>query len=1133
MGNDPGKGRAGDDEPTHQPSGTPGARLQGETTPRAWKARWGLPWSYLVVLAAWAVLVLGVVVYHLTRLHRNGLAHWQERQSSQCEDRARLVSNWLEERRADAEVLAALPTVKALLSDPSEVEPRLVSQSPLGLQILSLFRRFTDVYGYANIYLLDSQGRTVIRSTGSVDLSPQGVEVSRAAAREGRFRVHLLGDAPASSRLVFAMPVVAPTEREATGNPGPPVIGVITLVSVASKGLFPFLTAESVPTRTGESLLVRQEGNELVYISPLHHAPEQAAYLRRPLDSLPAAAIFAREKPEGELLDYRGVPVVAAARWIPLTGWILVRKVDRREALADFYSTARLEGVLAILAILAFGGLLQAFRRRQVAHALQVQVERQQAILKLKEYAQEIVDSVPAGLLVLSTDLRVLSCNQPFLKMYRLNREEVVGRPLEEVVKAESPPYRVASALEGESVPQSVLLEVAVGGREQKQPARISITNIAPENGEERLLLVVEDQTQSERLRGLAEASEYRLRDLVQGLDVIVWEADPEIRRFTFVSQRAEEILGYPLEVWMSEPDFWMKHLDPADREQALACQRRAVSEGQDYELEYRLVAADGHTVWLRDKVRVVKDREGQARQLRGLMLDMSARKRAEEERARLSSAVEQAAEAIVITDRDAMIQYVNPAFEQVTGYRREEVLGQNPRLLKSGKQDAAFYLEMWSKLTRGEAWSGYFSNKRKDGTLYEAEATISPVRDATGQVVNYVAVERDVTRERQLEHQLLQVQKMEAIGQLAGGVAHDFNNLLTIITGYSELALDRLEPDAPQRGYLNEIKKAGDRATSLTRQLLAFGRRQVLAPQVLDLNSVVSNMGRMLRRVIGEDIELVTILPPDLGTVRVDPGQIEQVILNLALNARDAMPQGGKLTIETSKVDLDQAYIGAHAGIAQGPYVLLAISDTGCGMDAETQRHIFEPFFTTKEQGKGTGLGLATVYGIIKQSGGYIWVYSEPGGGTSFKIYFPRLAERAAEVERAKARSGAPGGSETVLLVEDEGGVRSMVRRVLESSGYTVLEARDGDDALIVCEQHKGPIHLLVTDVVMPGLSGRELAEHLAPFYRAMKVLYISGYTDDAILHHGHLEADMHFLQKPFTPNALARKVREVLDAG
>jgi two-component system cell cycle sensor histidine kinase/response regulator CckA len=406
----------------------------------------------------------------------------------------------------------------------------------------------------------------------------------------------------------------------------------------------------------------------------------------------------------------------------------------------------------------------------------------------------------------------------------------------------------------------------------------------------------------------------------------------------------------------------------------------------------------------------------------------------------------------------------------------------------------------------------------------------VEPLRDADSRIEGAICMALDVTDRKKLEEQLRQAQKMEAVGRLAGGIAHDFNNLLMVIQGYAELLLDRLGENNPLRRNAEQIQEASQRATALTRQLLAFSRKQMLAPTVLNVQHVVTDMEKILRRLIGEDIELLTVAPPGLWKVKADRSQIEQVILNLAVNSRDAMPRGGQLTIETGNVEFDNSYNRSPAILAPGRYVMLAVSDNGCGMDPETQAHIFEPFFTTKEKGKGTGLGLATVYGIVKQSGGYIWVYSEPGRGTSFKVYLPRV-EETEDVKASPAEiEDLPRGSETILLVEDEKGVRELAREYLERNGYSVLEAEDAQAAIDIAQQHSGPIHLLMTDVIMPGLSGRELAEKMAALRPGIKVIYMSGYTDQSIVHHGILEPDTVLLQKPFTWNTLACKLRETL---
>ncbi|MFZ0816066.1 MAG: ATP-binding protein [Candidatus Sulfotelmatobacter sp.] len=482
--------------------------------------------------------------------------------------------------------------------------------------------------------------------------------------------------------------------------------------------------------------------------------------------------------------------------------------------------------------------------------------------------------------------------------------------------------------------------------------------------------------------------------------------------------------------------------------------------------------------------------------------------------------------------DSSGQLLDMNPALLAVLGYSSaEELVGKHLGALYA---DTHQWFELADHLRSAAPLNGLIVEwKRKDGTATVVRVSGRAVSDGDKGTAFELFAE-DVTERRTLEQQLRQSQKMEAVGRLAGGIAHDFNNLLMVISGYSEFLLDRLGPEPALRAPAQEIASAAGRATSLTRQLLAFSRKQMMAPKILDLNGIVTENLKMLTRMIGEDIDLVMVPAAGLGAVRADAGQIEQVIMNLAVNARDAMPSGGKLTIETSNVSLDEEYARFHAPLRAGDYVMLTISDTGLGMDAETQSHIFEPFFTTKGL-KGTGLGLSTVYGIIKQSGGYIWVYSEPDKGTTFKIYLPRVAERVESLPQfvtpADSVAAEP-GTETILLVEDEANLRYLARQFLEKQGYRVIEAADGVVAVQIAVAHSGVIHLLLTDVIMPGMNGRELAQRMAEIRPNTKVLYMSGYTENVIGHNGTLDAGVRLLQKPFTLRELKSKVREVLDS-
>jgi len=487
---------------------------------------------------------------------------------------------------------------------------------------------------------------------------------------------------------------------------------------------------------------------------------------------------------------------------------------------------------------------------------------------------------------------------------------------------------------------------------------------------------------------------------------------------------------------------------------------------------------------------------------------------------------------ALYMLDASGNVASWNAGAELIEGYKADEIVGKHLSTLYEAVDcgRAQKNLDVAALVGRAEEEG---LRVRKDGSTFWASVVLSAIHDSSGTLLGFAKVIRDLTERRSWEMQLLQAQKMEAIGSLAAGIAHDFNNLLSVILSYSELlAVDLKEAD-PMRADLQEIQTAGLLAVTLTRRLLAFGRQQVLQPKVVDVCRIIVALETMLRRLIGEDVELVSDFSPECGKVLVDPGQIEQVVMNLVMNARDAMPEGGKLTIDVGEVLLDDEFSAEHLGAAAGPHVLLSVSDTGIGMDEATRARIFEPFFTTKEPGKGTGLGLATVFGIVKQSGGIIEVFSEPERGTKFNVYLP-MVDRAALV-----RSSVPPpnsvflhGSETILLVEDDEQVRVLARTILRRYGYDVLDAQSGGDALLLCEQYSSPIHLLVTDVVMRRMSGRELAERLLKVRPEMRVLYMSGYTDDAVVRHGIFYSKVAFIQKPITPEPLVRKVREALDA-
>ena len=493
---------------------------------------------------------------------------------------------------------------------------------------------------------------------------------------------------------------------------------------------------------------------------------------------------------------------------------------------------------------------------------------------------------------------------------------------------------------------------------------------------------------------------------------------------------------------------------------------------------------------------------------------------------------LESASQGILSIDRAGRIVLANQKAEEMFGYQRDELLGANIEILlpdsrrahHTHQRDDYFANPRARPMGIGMDLAG----RRKNGVEFPVEVSLSYVETEEG--VFAIAFVNDISKRKQLEDQLLQAQKMDAVGRLAGGVAHDFNNMLTVIEGYNRMILDELSPVDPLRDCAEEVHRAAARAAALTNQLLAFSRRQIIQPRVMNVNATVVQTEKMLRRLIGEDVELVKSLQPDVGNIKADPSHLEQAIVNLVVNSRDAMLTGGRITIETADVILDETYARSHVGVQPGPFVMLAISDTGSGMDAETRQRIFEPFFTTKQRGKGTGLGLATVYGTVKQVGGDIWVYSEPGKGTVIKLYFPRVNEAATENGGETALPPRGESGETILVVEDEKAVRELTVRMLQKLGYSVLVAAGGAEAIGIAGSYAGTISLLLTDVVMPNMSGRQVADQLLAMRPGLKVLYLSGYTDTTVIHHGVLDNDVDFLPKPFSREVLARKIREVL---
>jgi two-component system cell cycle sensor histidine kinase/response regulator CckA len=661
--------------------------------------------------------------------------------------------------------------------------------------------------------------------------------------------------------------------------------------------------------------------------------------------------------------------------------------------------------------------------------------------------------------------------------------------------------------------------------------------------GQQAILSVGRDITERKQAGQALQESKQLVETIVENVPHMIFLKEAQDLRFVLFNRAGEDLLGYDRKDLLGKNDLDL--FPPEQAARFMATDREVLATDALVDIPEEPILAAKGTRLLHTRKLCIKAADGVTKYLLGISEDITERRRAVEtlaaSEARYRSYVDATGQVGWVTNADGEVVEDVPSLRRFTGQTYEEIRGLGWTKAVH-PDDLERTLQVWnSAVAAKSAYEAEYRMRRYDGVYRHLLARGFPVCRADGSVREWVGTCLDITERKRLEterekleEQLRMSQKMESIGQLAGGVAHDFNNLLTVILSYTNFAMDALRDGDPLKDDLSEVKMAGDRAVVLTRQLLAFSRKQILQPEPLDLNQTAAGVEKMLRRILGEDIDFVQKLAPGLGIVRADPGQMEQVLMNLVVNARDAMPEGGKLTMETSNVEFDQEYAARHVAVTPGPYVQISVTDTGCGMDDRTKARIFEPFFTTKEKGKGTGLGLSTVYGIVKQSGGNIWVYSEPGLGTTFKIYLPcDLSATTSPAAPPSTAYAPPKVTETILVVEDEESLRRVAERSLAAAGYRVLTAVDGDDALVTSERYLGEIHLVLTDVVMPRMGGRILAQELMKARPPIKVLYMSGHTDSAIVHHGLLDTGTHFLAKPFTSVSLTKKVREVLDEG
>jgi two-component system cell cycle sensor histidine kinase/response regulator CckA len=1109
-----------------------------------------------LLLVLCAGLIFWFFAFFVPDQRKDAIDRWRRDLSVIADTRREFLDRHILDETANASFVATFPTVRTLvLSARSSVSEAHVEE---------ILRDFRKVFGERSISIHDAAGSVLSASDGPAP-SADPVALAREAAHSGKPRIDLVRETDGFISFVAAAPVLENPQKAEAG-------GAVLVVGDAKEEVFDLLR-EPMSAATGEAVLVRREGDSALYLSPLRFRPDPPLTFRRPLN-VPSFA--AREALEGDFfgsfVDYRGEKVFAVGRKLKRAPWSLVVKVDEAEALAAFRKDVLRRG-------LTWGGLLLVLIASAFGIWRSLLASHEATLARSEARFGALVEQANDGILLLGPDNRILRANRRAEKMYGRTEAELcklgAGALHPEELRAQA-----SADFEKLKKHGGMLIETEHRRADGSTfPVEISATMAA---GEARgsLLAVVRDVTErkaaEDRIHNLN-----RLLKTISEVDQLLVKVEDEESLLKEVCRVLVESGGYSL-AWIGKADPETMRAVPVARAGADANLLDSIVVRWDDSPEgdgpFGTAIRTGRHVIVQDtgtdasvspwqafrsqlgirSMAVLPLRRGglvtaalvayaavasfvddeEIALLDELAGDLSfaldvldARARAsksELELRNLRQAVEQSHATVMITDLDGRIEYVNPSFAHVTGYTAEEALGQNPRFLKSGRTPLEIYRQLWETILGGRTWSGEICNKRKDGTLFWELDSISPVRDETGVIRHFVAVKEDISERKQLEAQLVQAQRMEAIGRLAGGVAHDFNNLLTVIQGYGELVRDSLSGD-PRREGMDELLKAAGRATSLTRQLLAFSRKQVLEPKILHLGEVVRETGRMLERLIGEEITLALVVSEDPATVKADPGQIEQVVLNLAVNARDAMPKGGRLTVSVGSLTTPTPLDGLPDEIPAGRWVLLTVEDTGSGMDADTLSHAFEPFFTTKERGKGTGLGLSTVYGIVRQSGGYVQLSTAPGKGTTFQIYLPRSDER--RVSGTHTGVFAAPGSETILVVEDEPAVRNLVRAMLEKQGYVVLIAEDGAGALEILDEHSGPIHVLLTDMVMPGMSGRDLAGAVTARRPSIRVIFMSGYTANVPADLG-VEGGPLFLSKPFSERALASKLREALDA-
>ena len=1041
--------------------------------------------------------------------------------------KVRHVSQWRKERLGDAAVLRSsaelFASIEHLLKGPDDAATVRQVQEWLGSY--EVYRQ------YDRVFLIDARGTTRLSVPAAAE--PPSAAISRQASEVLRTgQVSLLDSYLDERDQRIHMASLVPI-RDQSGASRP--IGVLALRIDPEPFLHPFIESLPTPGTMVETVLVRREGSDALYLTDLRAGPNAAQRHRTSLANTRVLAVKAVLGQTGVVdgLDFQGAPVIGVLRSIPDSPWYLVTRIGIAEFRAALWE--RLWLVAAFTGVFLMGGGLGlgVYWRGQTSRFHRMQAELTASLRESEERLRLALNAASQGLwdTNLQTGVEVVGPEYATMLGYDPAEFHETDAAWAERLHPDDREGALATYREG----------MAGQGDEYRAEYRLrskggdwkwilSLGRVVSRSADGRPLRMLGTHTDITARKAAEEAlrqSEARYRLIIETAQEGVWTLDPQ-GRTTFVNHKMAELLGYTVgEILGASPFDFMDEDARAIAEAGLLRQRAGTAE----RLEFKFRRKDGSAVWTMVNASALVSDAGEYIGALGMVSDITDVKAANDRLSLQGAALDAAANAIVITDVLGSIVWVNPAFTTLTGYRADEAVGRNPRdLVRSGVHDAAFYKNVWDTILAGDVWRGEMTNRRKDGSRYIEEQTITPLKNPGGRITHFISIKRDLTDQKQLQEQFLQAQKMDAIGQLASGVAHDFNNVVTAILGYSEFLLQGLQSNE-QRADAEEIVKAGNRAAVLIKQLLAFSRKQVLQTAIVDVNAIVAGVSQLIRPLIGEHIEMSTVAAPDLPVVRVDAGQIGQVLMNLAVNARDAMPDGGRLTIETADVELDDTVAVLRGPARPGRYVRVTVADTGTGMTDDVRRQALDPFFTTKEIGKGTGLGLSTVYGIVNQSDGYLWIDSELGRGSTFTMYLPVTKAEPADLAAVAPGRKPAGGTETVLLVEDERAIRLLARTILERAGYRVVTAANSAEAELAFDEHLAPIDILLTDVVMPGGTGVDLYRRLAAKRPGLRAVFMSGYTESATAEQVRLVSKAIFLAKPFTVDGLVRSLREALD--